>query len=210
MANDEAIRRVIEDMLERAKKAGDYYGHPSSRVRTWAQRLEEALAAEPRCDGTVRSCASTAVLEELKMALRPVWRSGSVIDAAREACVRLAAEPQPPATLCPECGIGVRVDEESLCASCGAQCVGPGADRALGMIESMSREIHELRITIADMQRDPRPEPQPVAALERWAIYGGVVIDHLIFNTREGAERAARSLDSKVYRAEVRIFEVKE
>lgn len=37
------------------------------------------------CPGTVDGCRATAVLEDLKTALRPVWQSGSVVEAARAA-----------------------------------------------------------------------------------------------------------------------------
>jgi hypothetical protein len=34
-------------------------------------------------------------------------------------------------TWCPEDGPNVGVDEDGLCAHCGATCTGPGADKAL-------------------------------------------------------------------------------
>ena len=36
---------------------------------------------------------------------------------------------------CPECGPGVGVDEDGLCAYCGATCMGDGADMALAALK---------------------------------------------------------------------------
>lgn len=38
---------------------------------------------------------------------------------------------KPEGTWCPECGPGVKVDEEGLCVSCGATAIGNGANAAL-------------------------------------------------------------------------------
>lgn len=45
-----------------------------------------------------------------------------------------------PATWCPECGPSVPIDEDGLCAACGATAIGPGADLALSALDSASRE----------------------------------------------------------------------
>ena len=39
-----------------------------------------------------------------------------------------------PKTWCPECGLGVPIDEDGCCASCGATATGKGVDRALRVL----------------------------------------------------------------------------
>ena len=56
-----------------------------------------------------------------------------------------------PATWCTECGPNVACDEDGCCALCGALCVGPGAEGALGM---PSREV--LRHVAQHMYDDLR------------------------------------------------------
>jgi hypothetical protein len=34
-------------------------------------------------------------------------------------------------TWCPECGYGVKIDEDGLCVMCGSQAIGKGVDQAL-------------------------------------------------------------------------------
>jgi hypothetical protein len=36
-----------------------------------------------------------------------------------------------PLTWCPECGYGVKIDEDGLCVMCGSQAIGKGVDQAL-------------------------------------------------------------------------------
>jgi hypothetical protein len=52
------------------------------------------------------------------------------------------------ATLCPECGVGVRSDEDGCCLGCGAVATGPGARRALLAIMRLTRERDEARAEV--------------------------------------------------------------
>ena len=41
-------------------------------------------------------------------------------------------------TFCPECGFGVKVDEDLCCVYCGATAAGSGVDELVEMLEHMA------------------------------------------------------------------------
>lgn len=48
-------------------------------------------------------------------------------------------------TLCPECGIGVSVDEDGCCVHCGATATGRGVRGALAEIQRLRAELAEVK-----------------------------------------------------------------
>jgi hypothetical protein len=55
-----------------------------------------------------------------------------------------------PRTWCPECGYGVKIDEDGLCVMCGSQAIGKGVDQAL-----------RYRRAIMELRRQQRSERKP-------------------------------------------------
>lgn len=77
-------------------------------------------------------------------------------------------------TLCPLCGWGVNVDEDGLCAMCGACAFGDGVDAAAKEIAALREEVAKLQEILRDMCQQCRCThhhvrvilPRAVAALE--------------------------------------------
>jgi hypothetical protein len=59
-------------------------------------------------------------------------------------------------TWCPECGYGVKIDEEGCCISCGVTAIGKGVDQALAAEARTERERQRGKDLLALGQNEKR------------------------------------------------------
>mgnify|MGYP007090096622 CR=1 FL=1 len=60
-------------------------------------------------------------------------------------------------TLCPQCGIGVPIDEDGCCTTCGCTATGPGVDAALSRIDGLEYDC-SVWVDVYDRGGDPPPQ----------------------------------------------------
>ena len=97
--------------------------------------LADVRAVAAQMDGAAWS-EGRDVLLDAAARIGALVRVRSVERAERSAAKRGAANEQPVeasylGSFCPECGWHVRVDEDGLCASCGATCTGRAVDEEI-------------------------------------------------------------------------------
>jgi len=65
---------------------------------------------------------------------------------------------------CPECGPDVKVDQDALCAGCGATCTGSGAELAL-KLRTRAERAEALNARLAELLRRAKPSVEFAALL---------------------------------------------
>jgi len=73
-------------------------------------------------------------------------------------------------TWCPQCGLGVKIDEDGCCKTCGATATGEGVDQILMLHRSLKALLgvqtrEELAGMEAGIRITPAPEEDKISAL---------------------------------------------
>jgi hypothetical protein len=113
--------RDAKETLEAAERAF------AEQAAQMAGLISAANAVLPIADCAAQTDIEVDKVIELGDAIR---RASALTAAPTDIRERVAKAK----TWCPECGYGVRVDEDGLCVSCGSTAIGRGVDQALALL----------------------------------------------------------------------------